>query len=138
MLNSSDYYEIGLDTDLQALVLRYKRSGTSEEYRSLHVELLEAMERVHVNRMLVHTQHMGAVAPEDQRWLGQSMIPMLAMAALGNYLHVAVIVPDDNIFTQLAVENVEQLCNENRNCTNRNFSNIAAARQWLGEQQLPL
>ncbi|GAB3820710.1 hypothetical protein [Pontibacter rugosus] len=136
VLNNSTYCEIRHDTELQALVLTYKRSGASEEFRAIHHELLLLMGKVRVNRLLVNTLKLGAVAPEDQRWLGHAMIPSLAKQTPALYLFAAVLVPE-NIFTKLAVEQVEGISEATGTCTNRHFSSYTEAKNWL-RKQLPL
>lgn len=131
--SSNDYCEVGHDAELQALVLTYRRSGTSEEYRAVYHTLLEVIKRVAVSRLLINTVELGAIPPDDQRWLGQTMLPMLAMALPGQHLYMAVLVPD-NIFTQLAVEHIEQLSEAYGTCTNKHFTSLVAAKMWLREQ----
>lgn len=134
--SSTDYCELAYDAELQALVLTYKRSCTKEEYRSTYHKLLETLKKVPVGRILVNMQHLGTVTPEDQRWLGQTMLPMLANATPNKHLFVAVFVPD-NIFAQLAAEHIEELAEASGSCTNRHFATLAAAKMWLREQTLP-
>ncbi|AKD02054.1 hypothetical protein POKO110462_18860 [Pontibacter korlensis] len=136
VLNNSDYCEFGYDADLQALVLTYKRSGSSKEFRNNHYELLKVMEKVRVSRMLVNTLDLGAVAPEDQRWLGENIIPKMVKFALDGYLYIAVLAPEKKIFTQLAVEMIEQLSEKTGMYTNKHFHSLSAAKTWLREQQL--
>ncbi len=129
-----DYFQIGKEADLGAVTLKYKRKCTSEEFREVNLKLLEVFEQASSqDKILIDTRDMGIVAPEDQKWVGQYIVPRLASATPQNYLKVAVITPD-NIFTKLAVDTVERISMETGVCLNRNFNTVVAAKLWLQEQ----
>lgn len=131
---SDEYFEVGRDSELQALVLTYKRQGSSAEFRNLHYKLLESFEKTKRSKLLVDTREMGIVSPDDQRWVGQQMVPQFATHAQNQFLYIAVLHPAKKVFTQLAVNNIEQLSMETESCLNRHFDNPKDARQWLQEQ----
>lgn len=132
-LIKEDYYEIGLDDRLQAVVLTYKRKGTSEEFRNLHFRLVEVFEKKRKSKLFVDTRKLGIVAPDDQRWVAQKVVPQMAMHAENQFLSIAV-VTTKYVFTQMAVDNIEQLSIDTGTCLNKHFDNMAAATAWLQEQ----
>ncbi|MFD2514442.1 hypothetical protein ACFSRY_11235 [Pontibacter locisalis] len=134
LLFETDYYSIQFDAALQAVLLTYKRKGSSDEFRELHYKLLEAFDKVAASKILVETQEMAIVAPEDQRWVGQFIIPQIAKKTENQFLYAAVVAPK-GIFTKLAVDTVEEISMGTGTCINKSFDNTAEARMWLSEQK---
>lgn len=132
-LIEEDYFEIGLNDELQAIILTYKRQGSSVEFRNLHYKLVEVFEKQRKNKLLVDTRKMGVVAPDDQRWVGQKVVPQLAMHSEKKYLYSAVM-STKYVFTQLAVSNIEQISIDTGTCLNKHFDNMSAAINWLQVQ----
>lgn len=135
ILSETDYYSIKHDTALQAVILTYKRKGTSDEFRQLHYKLLESFDKVVASKILVETHAMGIVAPQDQRWVGQFIIPQIAQKTPYKFLYAAVVAPE-GVFTRLAVETVEKISVETGTCLNKHFDSTTTARQWLSEQEV--
>ncbi len=129
----SDYFQIGVDTRLQAITLQYKRKGSSEEFRGAHHKLLEVFKQNPEDKILIDARHLGIVAPDDQKWVGMQIIPQLAALTTRNFLKLAV-VTSEYIFTKLAIDTVERISMETGICLNRNFDSVANAEQWLMEQ----
>ncbi|WP_205502982.1 hypothetical protein [Rufibacter psychrotolerans] len=134
MVHTDDpYATTGYDDLLEAVYLRYKRKGTSQEFRHANRRIVASMAASPTPRVFVDVREMGVVAPDDQKWVAHTIIPQLAQHAPGHYLYIALVVPE-NIFTKLAVETVEEISNGKGICLNRHFTSLAEARQWLGQQ----
>ncbi|GAB3535099.1 hypothetical protein GCM10027443_23370 [Pontibacter brevis] len=130
---TNDYFEIGQHDGLQAIILTYKRKGTSAEFRSLHYKLVEAFEKKRKGKLLVDARKLGIVAPEDQRWVGHHIVPQMARHNDRKFLSVAV-VTTSYVFTQMAINNIEQLSVDTGSCINKHFHDMTEATNWLAEQ----
>ena len=128
-----DYFEIGQNDALQALVLTYKRKGSSSEFRDLHHQLVEVFKKKRKSKLLVDARKMGIVAPDDQRWVGQEVVPEMAQQSQTRFLSVAV-VSTKYVFTQMAIDNIEQLSINTGTCRNKHFHDMDEAIAWLREQ----
>ncbi|MFC6997844.1 hypothetical protein [Rufibacter roseus] len=128
-----DYAATGYDQVLEAVFLRYKRKGSSAEFRDANERIVASMRKTPTHRVHVDVREMGIVAPEDQKWVATSIIPQLAQNSPGQFVYIALVVPE-NVFTQLAVETVEDMSNQVGICLNRHFASEQEAKLWLAQQ----
>ncbi|WP_207435823.1 hypothetical protein [Sabulibacter ruber] len=136
MVHTDDAYATtGYDELLDAVYLRYKRKGTSAEFRDANLRVVASMAKAPSHRLFVDVREMGIVAPEDQKWVANVIIPQLAQHAPENYVYIALVVPE-NIFTKLAVTTVEEISNGKGICLNRHFASQTEAKRWLAGQTM--
>ncbi|WP_026461841.1 STAS/SEC14 domain-containing protein [Adhaeribacter aquaticus] len=126
----TDSVVIFTDKEINSVAVVYKRKTTSQEFRALHLELLKAFQISALNRLYVDIRKMEIAAPDDQKWLATTIIPQLAQYASSKFLHIAVVV-NENIFTRLAVETVENISNDLGICIHRHFKTPTDAKEWL-------
>lgn len=129
----NDYATTGYDEVLESVYLMYKRQGNSQEFRDANNRLVSTIAKIPTHRLYVDVRGMGVTSPEDQKWVGHTIVPQLARNAPGSYLYIAIIVPE-KIFTQLAVTSIEEISNGKGICLNRHFYSAAEAKQWLAQQ----
>jgi uncharacterized RmlC-like cupin family protein len=76
---------------------------------------------------------MGVVSPEDQKWVGNTIVEQLAQHAPGDFLYIALVV-SEKIFTRLAITAIEDISNAKGICLNRHFYSVSEAKHWLTQQ----
>ncbi|WP_181305879.1 hypothetical protein [Rufibacter sp. XAAS-G3-1] len=129
----NDYATTGYDQVLEAAYLVYKRQGTSPEFREANTRLVSTLARFPSHRLFVDVRGMGVISPEDQKWVGNTIVLQLAKNAPGNYLYIALLV-SEKIFTKLAVTSIEDISNGKGICLNRHFYSAPEAKHWLTQQ----
>ncbi|GGK66977.1 hypothetical protein ACD591_02935 [Rufibacter glacialis] len=129
----NDYATTGHDAVLEAVYLLYKRQGTSAEFREANQRAVASMARTSVQRLFVDARLMGVVSPDDQKWVGNSIVEQLAARAKGSYLYIALVV-SEKIFTKLAIHAIEEISNGKGICLNRHFYSVSEAKHWLARQ----
>ncbi|ALI97995.1 hypothetical protein [Rufibacter tibetensis] len=129
----NDYATTGYDEVLGAAYLTYKRQGTSQEFRDANHRIVASLAKKPTHRLFVDVRNMGVVSPEDQKWVGNTIVEQLAKNAPGKYLYIALLVPE-KVFTKLAVTTIEEISNGKGICLNRHFFSVSEAKHWLAQQ----
>lgn len=95
-----DYITIGYNKDAHAVVSQWTTPPTSDEFRKALDAILAALEHFKTGKQVSDTTHLGAMHPEDQKWVATDWFEKALKAG---YSHLAIIVPSD-VFTQMSVE----------------------------------
>lgn len=121
-----EYASINYDEAIQAMILQWKVTATSSEYRNTLNNLLLGMEQYKTSRVVVDTRHLGVIHPDDQEW---SISDWTVRAMQSGYTHLAIILPDE-IFTKLSVEDTMSMVKD-KTLVSRYFGSLGEAKEWV-------
>lgn len=121
-----EYASISYDEAIQAMILQWKVTATSSEYRNSLNHLLLGMEQYKTSRVVVDTRHLGVIHPDDQEW---SISDWTVRAMQSGYTHLAIILPD-GIFTKIVCGGYNEH-GKSKTLLSRYFSSLDEAKNGL-------
>ncbi len=88
----NDFVNIEYNTDHIFIVLKWKISPSSDDFRQGLHTLLLAMQHFKTGRVIIDARQLGTLSPEDQEW---SVSSWTNKAVRAGYSHQATVVPKD-------------------------------------------
>jgi hypothetical protein len=101
--------------------------ASGEEHRNSVLECVKLIQEKKPQRWLTDNRKMKAVRKADQDWFTTEIIPIMAASSLRKF---AVIISED-IFNQMAVNNIYQQTTRINNFEMKFFDNEVTALTWL-------
>ncbi|KAA5546439.1 STAS/SEC14 domain-containing protein [Adhaeribacter rhizoryzae] len=101
--------------------------ASGEEHRNSVLECIKLIQEEKPQFWLTDNRKMKAVRKADQDWFSQEIIPIMATSSLRKF---AVLTSED-IFNQMAVENIHQQITKINLFEMKFFDNEATALAWL-------
>lgn len=123
-----ELYEISLEEDIQATCLRFKDFCNTEFFKEAHLKLLEAFLEHRTGKHLTDVRQMGAVHPDVQIWVANTIVMEMAQASPLAKVYIALILGED-IFANFAAENIAERTTK-ISCT-RFFNDLEKGKFWL-------
>jgi len=96
----TDYVTVDYDKADHIIVLKWKVSPTSAEFREGLNSLVTAMDHFKTGKIIGDTTHLGVIHPDDQQWSATEWIQSMFNV---RHFQIAFIVPSD-IFTQMSLD----------------------------------
>ena len=115
------------DRDLQMGVGEWLGFISSKDIRATALRSLEFVNEHRITRWLSDRRKMKAIRQQDQQWTVEEFIPKLLESPLRR---MATVVSED-IFNQMAMEQILKRSGGLGNIALRDFDNVAAAMEWL-------
>jgi hypothetical protein len=127
------YLSISYDADAACVIMQWKSFATSEEFRHGLNEGLKLIQEKNASNWLADLRKMEAIDPEDEQWSNEDWFPR----ALQGGINRMAIVPSEDIFNSISVENIMNAVTGTDLVTHY-FKDPAEAKSWLKEQQAVL
>lgn len=124
----SDWASLSLNKDANSLELTWKKECSSEAYREVIGESLEALKKFNTPNWLSDISRLGTVSPADRLWVELYILPQTIECGLRN---VASVVPE-NIFTQKYAHYIKAAA-ERLQLNICHFNSLQAAREWISQ-----
>jgi len=121
----NDCITIGYNEISHAVITQWTTPPTSDEFREALNVVLAIMECFKTGKQVSDTTRLGAMHPEDQRWVATVWFERAVKAG---YSHLAIIVPSD-VFTQMSVEDTFSQVTNPIPCAY--FDNRETAINWI-------
>ncbi|HTJ52230.1 MAG TPA: hypothetical protein VL443_22365 [Cyclobacteriaceae bacterium] len=120
-----DFVTIGYDQGDHIIIVKWKLTPTSAEFREGLNTLTTIIEHFKTGKVIGDTTHMGAIHPDDQQWSATEWFQSALKSGLSQ---LAFIVPSD-IFTQMSLDGAKsQVVGEHPIAY---FENMESAIDWL-------
>ena len=119
---------IKINLQSRSVYLEWKAFAGSSDYREGLNTALSLVKTHKLENWLANLRNMKAIRQEDQDWTNRDWFPQLAHSSLKK---MAIVVSED-IFNQLAVDNIMQKSNGVIRFDTQYFNSDQSAQQWLG------
>lgn len=132
----NEHIRLRYDEELQLGMGQWKGFVSSNELRVTALQTLEFVNTRGVTRWLSDRRKMKAIRQQDQQWTVEEFIPKILVSPL---CRMATIVSED-IFNNMAVEQMLKRSGGLGDIALRDFNNVAEAMEWLKqplEQERP-
>lgn len=127
------YLTITYDADTASVIMQWKSFATSEEFRHGLNQGLQLIKEKNASNWLADLRKMEAIDPEDEQWSNEDWFPRALQAGISRMA----IVPSEDIFNSIAVENIMNAVTGTDLVTHY-FKTPEEAKGWLKEQQAAL
>jgi hypothetical protein len=121
---------IRLDRDRRCLHTEWKGFATSVEYRAGITKVLDAVREAHATSMLADTRKLELVSSEDQLWIRDTWVPLVAAAGMKR---IALVVAAHGL-GRFAVESLNAQVGDEV-FVRATFESMADATEWLAADQ---
>lgn len=128
----TEYLYLGYDEDRKLAQAVWNGFLNSQEFRTASQACLDLLQEHQPINWLADNRKMKAIRQHDQDWFVQEVIPRLAQSSIRK---MATLVSED-IFNQMAVENIEAKANEVVLFDNYHFKSEEEAMHWLSAPAL--
>jgi len=118
---------VSYDETLELGIGEWKGFVSSKELRETALRSLEFVNQHRITRWLADRRHMKAIRQQDQQWTVEEFVPKMLESPLRR---MATVVSED-IFNQMAMEQMMKRSGGLGNITLRNFGKVSEAMEWL-------
>lgn len=131
LLFENKHLTINYDSNEEYLLLNWKGFIPSAEFRSLACEIIKAVEKLNVKKILSDNTAWKIISPNDYSWAAGHWFPKAEQSGI---LKMATVLSGD-AFNRLAERTVQRMA-EVTKMEIRNFENFSEARAWLSVVKL--
>ncbi|PLX22730.1 MAG: hypothetical protein C0599_05740 [Salinivirgaceae bacterium] len=78
----SEVVELSYEAELRLGKVRWKKKGTTEEYRDAFIRMLDYAKTSPIENFLSDIRNQGVVSPENRKWFEAEMLPKAIKAGL--------------------------------------------------------
>lgn len=123
----NEHIRLRYDEELQLGVSEWKGFVSSNELRTTALRSLEFVNTHGITRWLSDRRKMKAIRQQDQQWTVEEFIPK----ALGSPLRRIATVVSEDMFNNMAIEQILKRSGGLGSIALRDFDNAPAAMEWL-------
>jgi stage II sporulation SpoAA-like protein len=118
---------VSIRWERQCVVVEWKASASSDEFRAAQVMSIRACEENRASRILVDARNMKLGLVDDERWRSEDMLPLLALTGVR---WIAIVTPADRLAGDIA------RTPRSSAVETRHFGTLDEARQWLSVMEI--
>lgn len=126
---NTDLYSMEMDRELNAILFRWNKFASGQEFREGANKLLEYIRSKNVSKLIVDTSGITAHQDEDEEWLINEWIPKIIDAGI----QYSVTVRQDSVIAKMDMENfITRL--EDHDYVTMTTASMEEAREWIAEK----
>lgn len=126
---STELYSMEMDPELDAILFRWRKFASGQEYREGMNELLEYVRSKNVSKLIADTSGIKAHQEEDQEWVEETWVPKATDAGL----QYCAAVRQDSVIAELDMEDFITRLDEH-DYVLKMTSSVEEAREWISEK----
>jgi hypothetical protein len=127
---NTEFYSMEMDDKVDAILFRWKKFASGQEFREGMNSLLEYARSKNVSKFIADTSGIKAHREEDEEWLEKEWIPKATDAGL----HYCAAVPPESTIAEMDMEGFIATRLDDHDYVLKMTSSMEEAREWIAEK----